>query len=587
MKLAAEIRVSRSPGGGLLNLFEERELFLRSGGRMRYVTLTRRMQFGILAVALLMVGWVGYSTATFVFHDRIIGARDDEVREAKLAYLDLLGEVSEYQDQYSALTDNLEANQGILEKVIKDDAALRERWSEIQDRLSDSKTERARIAMARSEIRNKLESFKGDLGDLDDRTGSLQSTIAALEGELTSAQGERDDITEAQAHLGDQLRSAELKLADSNMEVAKLERQIAELHSALTESEQERERLAKAQQSGDGAQQGNGSVLAESDGRLADLAGSVSELEGRLREAERERNRAMREQGALKSNVASLQRDLLDASHREERLTSQLDALAKTLEGAVAQRDELTKERDRLAERVRDLQVDLVSMQDSQDDVLHRLSEQTRLTIERAESMVATTGLDVDEMVSRVKAATEGQGGPYVPADGGMDIDSMLELPTTASLLESQMDRWELLQKVMAALPVIPPLDQFTISSTFGARKDPINGTSAFHSGLDMAAWYDTPVYAPAPGRVVFAGWRGKYGRLVEIDHGMGIHTRYGHLKKILVEVGDEVERRDKIGKVGSSGRSTGPHVHWEVRIDGKAVNPMPFLLAGKNVFQG
>jgi murein DD-endopeptidase MepM/ murein hydrolase activator NlpD len=587
MKLATEIRVTRSPGGGLFNLFEERELFLRSGGRMRYVTLTRRMQFGLLAVVLLISGWLGYTTVSMLFQDRAIQAKDDEVRAAKLAYLDLLGELSEYQDQFAALTGNLESNQELLESLVKEDESLGQRWGEIEPQLADSETERARIAVARSALRDRIAAFEGDLGDLDDRTGSVQSTIAALQAQLSDAESARGEASQAQVHLGQELRSAELKLADSSVEVAALENQIAELRTALSESERERTRLASQQVSADGALQQKSSVLAESEDRLADLSGSVSELEGRLRDAERERNGALREQAALRSNVASLQRDVLDASHREERLTSQLSALAETLEKAVAERDDLTKERDRLAERVRNLQVSLVGLQDSQDAVLRRLSEQTRLTIERAEAMVELTGLDADEMVTRARATTQGQGGPFVPADIGMDIDSMLELPTTASLLELQLDRWELLQKVMAALPVMSPLDQFTITSGFGLRKDPINGTSANHAGLDLAAWYDTPVYAPAPGKVVFAGWRGKYGRLVEIDHGMGIRTRYGHLKKILVEVGDVVKHRDKLGKVGSSGRSTGPHVHWEVHIDGKPVDPMNFLMAGKNVFQG
>ena len=97
---------------------------------------------------------------------------------------------------------------------------------------------------------------------------------------------------------------------------------------------------------------------------------------------------------------------------------------------------------------------------------------------------------------------------------------------------------------------------------------------------------FGTPVHVTAPGVVVFAGRRGKYGRMIEIDHGYGIHTRYGHLRKILVHKGQEVANRQTIGLLGSSGRSTGPHVHYEVRIKGHTQNPMRFILAGKHLFK-
>jgi murein DD-endopeptidase MepM/ murein hydrolase activator NlpD len=119
------------------------------------------------------------------------------------------------------------------------------------------------------------------------------------------------------------------------------------------------------------------------------------------------------------------------------------------------------------------------------------------------------------------------------------------------------------------------------VTSGFGIRMDPFLGRPAMHTGLDLRAAAGDPVHATAAGRVVTAGWSGGYGNMVEIDHGHGLSTRYGHLSKILVSVGDKVGIGQVIGRVGSTGRSTGPHLHYETRVDDEAVDPHKFLRAG------
>ena len=113
--------------------------------------------------------------------------------------------------------------------------------------------------------------------------------------------------------------------------------------------------------------------------------------------------------------------------------------------------------------------------------------------------------------------------------------------------------------------PLSPPLDQYSVSSHFGKRRDPINRRWAMHYGIDLGGVLRTSVYATAPGVVRYAGRKGKYGRLVEINHGKGFRTRYGHLHKILVKRGQKVDYRTKIGLLGNSGRSTGTHLHYEI----------------------
>ena len=125
------------------------------------------------------------------------------------------------------------------------------------------------------------------------------------------------------------------------------------------------------------------------------------------------------------------------------------------------------------------------------------------------------------------------------------------------------------------------------MASSYGLRSDPFNNRKAMHYGVDLAGWGGAPVFATAPGKVIFAGRKGRYGKMVEIDHGYGIRTRYAHLQKVLVQRGEEVGHRHEIGLLGSTGRSTGPHVHYEVRFDGKPLNPDKFIKAGRYVFKG
>lgn len=153
-----------------------------------------------------------------------------------------------------------------------------------------------------------------------------------------------------------------------------------------------------------------------------------------------------------------------------------------------------------------------------------------------------------------------------------------------ADTKESFLEILEALQNEQQRLSSIPSINPVAhpdawISSSFGYRKDPINGKRSFHDGVDIVAPRRTPVIAPAEGDVVSAGWRDGLGRAVEIRHGYGFTTIYGHSDKLMVKKGDHVKRGDVIALVGSSGRSTGPHLHYEVRLNGKRVNPYSYVI--------
>lgn len=135
-----------------------------------------------------------------------------------------------------------------------------------------------------------------------------------------------------------------------------------------------------------------------------------------------------------------------------------------------------------------------------------------------------------------------------------------------------------------AAVPSHAPVDDMRLTSSFGYRSDPFRGRRAMHQGIDIPGPVGTPIYATADGFVGRAGRYGGYGNLIELEHGNGVQTRYGHLSTIMVQPGSRVRRGDIIGRMGSTGRSTGSHLHYEVRMDGEAVDPMPFVQSGRYV---
>ena len=166
-------------------------------------------------------------------------------------------------------------------------------------------------------------------------------------------------------------------------------------------------------------------------------------------------------------------------------------------------------------------------------------------------------------------AAAEGVGGPFESVGNA-----------TFKALFNSWKKLDQLQDGVIAVPSDKPVKtDVSFTSGFGVRSDPFHAGAAMHPGIDLAGAYGTPIYATADGTVLRAGWNsGGYGNLVEIDHGRGITTRYGHMSAILVHAGDQVKRGQQIGRMGSTGRSPGNHLHYEVRIDGRAVNPIPFM---------
>jgi murein DD-endopeptidase MepM/ murein hydrolase activator NlpD len=195
-----------------------------------------------------------------------------------------------------------------------------------------------------------------------------------------------------------------------------------------------------------------------------------------------------------------------------------------------------------------------------------------------AQAAMIARALDVRYQTTAAQLKKLGLTPSRVAALGG-PFESAGRADPTFKQLFTSWKKLDTLQDGAIAVPSDKPVKTAAFTSGFGVRSDPFQGRAAMHAGIDLAGPSGTPIYATADGTVQRAGWNsGGYGNLVELDHGRGIATRYGHMSAILVRPGDRITRGQVIGRMGSTGRSTGCHLHYEVRIDGRAVNPIPFM---------
>lgn len=205
--------------------------------------------------------------------------------------------------------------------------------------------------------------------------------------------------------------------------------------------------------------------------------------------------------------------------------------------------------------------------------------------LRRMRGAISDLGLNLRHLEAAAPPPARGMGGPFVPVKLASNASPFDRELYHVNVTRAQVDR---LHRTLAQVPYRKPVGgEVEFTSGFGIRSDPFLGRPAMHTGLDFRAQTGDPVRATANGKVVVAGWTGGYGRMVELDHGNGLSTRYGHLSEIDVKVGEHVKIGQVLGQVGSTGRSTGPHLHYETRIDGEAVDPQKFLRAGARLGAG
>lgn len=312
------------------------------------------------------------------------------------------------------------------------------------------------------------------------------------------------------------------------------------------------------------------------------LSGDYDNVELVLGKAKLDRSHEDQRRKDLLAELSELQDSMVDVvNHHEHTPFIAPDGLE--LRQVVLERDLAQNDRTALNQKVKALEDQIRDMESNQLLLYHRFSEVADTKISGIENSLSITGLDID-LLARQQKSGRGAGGPFIPVTPTPENAGPLQ--ESLDGLNARMDRLTDLQSLLVRLPIDAPVRSFEINSGFGVRKDPFTGAISQHLGLDMGAEYKSPVTSPGEGKVVYAGWDGSYGRLVEVDHGMGLVTRYGHLNRIIVKEGDHVTRGTVLGQLGCSGRCSGPHVHYEVLVNGKPVNPLKFLKAGSDVFK-
>ena len=285
---------------------------------------------------------------------------------------------------------------------------------------------------------------------------------------------------------------------------------------------------------------------------------------------------------ALSAQTGSTRTDGARAADAE----ATVSMLSAVLGDTASERDLMEGAIDQAADRVARMEQDARELRARNDEIFARLEEAVTISMDPLDNMFRAAGMDPDDLLDQVRRGYSGQGGPLSP----LSLSTSGALPSPeelrANTILGGLDRLNLYRLATEQAPFAMPVrDSFRWTSGFGYRRDPKGWGTRMHEGTDMAGAYGTPVYATASGTVVHAGWDNGYGRLIKIQHAFGIETRYAHLSDIQVSVGQKVSRGDRIGDMGNSGRSTGTHLHYEIRIGGTAINPMTFIKAGQDVF--
>lgn len=286
----------------------------------------------------------------------------------------------------------------------------------------------------------------------------------------------------------------------------------------------------------------------------------------------------------LKKRVAERDRAAAAGESLAER-QKEIDQLLNQRESAI---DQALEERGRIAAERDQALAERDAAIAANRDTLSALDNQTKATIAQVERIIRSTGLDPARLAPLKPPVREDRnaprGGPFIPFSAARP-DPLGPVPPEAVMVPG-FERLRSLVEALRHVPLASPVPRVEISSPFGYRLDPITHAASLHEGVDLRGPRGTPIFATAPGTVVFAGRLNEYGYAVEIDHGYGLLTRYGHLDRVLVKPGSQVGLRTVIGTMGATGRATGVHLHYETRIDGRATDPLHFLKADHHVLQ-
>ncbi len=455
--------------------FPERQVYIRSDGRVQFFTFSPVFQATLAGLALIFLGWVAFATVNVIFKDRIIAAKEQHTQQMQSAY----------ENRIADLQTSYEESNGAL-------VTAEDRFKEVADELQTKQNIIWGVLTRKREVDAIL--------NRRDTTG--QAAQESFDG------GKPGDALEA-APPPSQIQTSS---GSSDFTVT-------------PQPVKPQPRSAKPTKAS-----------------MLDFGSTVGRLAGAIF--------GRRQTGDISPEVIARHPVLRRLAFQTERLR-RLSA--------------------------------------SQTMLMARTQGQVEEGITSIRSVLKRTGINPDQFAQRVRGSEGGVGGPEIPLSA-VSIEGVSDTAFQQAYLKSSAQLTEMtellggLKHVPLTTPVAGPA--FERSSGFGARVDPFTGRYAFHPGVDWSGPTGSIVRSTAPGVVVWADYRGGYGKMVEINHGYGLHTRYAHLSSILVNVGTRVGEGAPVGKLGSTGRSTGPHVHYEIWYDDVVRNPRNFIEAGRYVLQ-
>jgi murein DD-endopeptidase MepM/ murein hydrolase activator NlpD len=326
--------------------------------------------------------------------------------------------------------------------------------------------------------------------------------------------------------------------------------------------------------------------LLASEDRRRELETGIEVIQSTLRRAMNERDQAQAQLEQASLELAQTTGSARTEEGREQDREATLAYLAEALGGTAQERDQMETAVEKSAEQVEAVIAEKRALQRRNDEIFAKLEEAVTVSMEPLDEMFREAGLSPDDLLSAVRKGYSGTGGPLSPISFSTSGAAVAPETVRANAILQGLDRMNMYRIAAFKTPFSMPVDSpVRFTSGFGGRNDPFGRGWRRHEGQDLAGSYGAPILATADGVVTYAGWESGYGRLVKIKHDFGIETRYGHLSQIRVNVGDRVSRGDRIGDMGNSGRSTGTHLHYEIRIGGDAINPMTFIKAARDVF--
>nr|WP_286193940.1 M23 family metallopeptidase [Tropicibacter sp. R16_0] len=324
------------------------------------------------------------------------------------------------------------------------------------------------------------------------------------------------------------------------------------------------------------------SELLESETRRRELETGIDVIQSTLRNTMKDRESA---RDAL-AQLEAQNEDETAVHHVAASAPFQMTFMADALERTAQQRDQvITDAQDALDQRD-ELELEIRLMREQNDQIFRQLEEAMAISVEPLDKMFRSAGMPTDRIIEQVRRGYSGQGGPLTP----LSLSTRGEEPSAdearANQLLRQMEQLNLYRIAAEKAPFASPVRAAVrYTSGFGFRRDPKTGGRRMHNGSDFAGPHGTDIFATADGVVTHAGWQSGFGRVVKIQHAFGIETLYAHNTRIRVKKGQRVSRGDHIADMGSTGRSTGTHLHYEVRVNGRPVNPMIYIKAARNVF--